>query len=165
MTPSSGAETTTTCSSDCISFEGDEQPDEYITEFATHVYASLDTVALPKTIQWIRNQAEVASEYGVDLIAYEGGQHLAARPGVWDNSAINQLFDYANRDKRMGRHYHSLLAAWRNCGGRLFVHFNNCRRYDKFGRVGALEYLEQRRSDAPKFDAIQTFITENPIWW
>ncbi len=26
-------------------------------------------------------------------------------------------------------------------------------------------YLEQRRSDAPKFDAIQTFIAENPIWW
>jgi len=66
------------CSSDCISFEGDEQPDDYITEFANRVYASLDTVALPETILWIRNQAEVASEYGVDLIAYEGEQHLAA---------------------------------------------------------------------------------------
>jgi hypothetical protein len=65
------------------------------------VYASLDTVALPETIQWIRNQAEVASEYGVDLIAYDGGQHLAAIPGVWDNSAINQLFDDVNRDERM----------------------------------------------------------------
>ena len=65
------------------------------------MYASLDTVALPETIQWIRNQAEVASEHGVDLIAYEGEQHLAALPGVWDNSAINQLFDEFNRDKRM----------------------------------------------------------------
>ena len=77
--------------------------DEYITEFANLVYASLDTVALPETIQWIRNQAEVASEHGVDLIAYEGGQHLAALPGVWDNSAINQLFDEFNRDERMGQ--------------------------------------------------------------
>lgn len=75
--------------------------EDYITEFANLVYASLDTVALPETIQWIRNQAEVAREYGVDLIAYEGGQHLAALPGVWDNSAINQLFDDFNRDKRM----------------------------------------------------------------
>lgn len=43
------------CSSDCISFEGDEQPDEYITEFANLVYARLNTVALAETIQWIRN--------------------------------------------------------------------------------------------------------------
>jgi hypothetical protein len=85
--------------------------------------------------------------------------------GVWDNSAINQLFDEFNRDKRMGRLYHRLFSAWRNCGGRLFVHFNNCRLYDEFGLWDALEYLEQRRSDAPKFDAIQTFIAENPIWW
>ena len=26
-------------------------------------------------------------------------------------------------------------------------------------------YLEQRRSDAPRFDALQTFIAEKPIWW
>ena len=129
------------------------------------LFDELETVALPETIQWIQDQAEIASEYGVDLIAYEGGQHLVALPSVWDNIAINQLFDDANRDERMGGLYSSLLAAWRNCGGRLFVHFNNCKTYDKFGRWGALEYLEQERSDAPKFDALQTFIAENPIWW
>ena len=144
---------------------GPEQQERVQAMNLDDLFDELETVALPETIQWIQNQAEVASEYGVDLIAYEGGQHLVALPGVWDNSTINQLFDDVNRDERMGPLYSSLLAAWRNCGGRLFVHFNNCRTYDKFGRWGALEYLEQERSDAPKFDALQTFIAENPIWW
>jgi len=31
---------------------------------------------------------------------------------------------------------------------------------DRSGRRGALEYLEQPRADAPKFNTLQTFIVE-----
>lgn len=33
------------------------------------------------------------------------------------------------------------------------------------GRLGALEYLEQPRAAAPKYEALQTFIEQNPAWW
>ena len=50
-------------------------------------------------------------------------------------------------------------------GRRRVVHFNDVSRYTKWGRWGALEYVAQPRPDSPKFDAIQTFIEQNPVWW
>jgi len=102
---------------------------------------------------------------GVPLIAYEGGQHLTGLGGVENNAAINALFDSANRDPRMGALYKTYLDAWKVSGAKLFVHWQNCGGYSKWGRWGALEYLEQPRASSPKFNALQTFIEQNPASW
>lgn len=129
------------------------------------LFTELETVALPMTIDLMKSQAAVAKARGLPLIAYEGGQHLAGFGGVENNAAINTLFDRANRDPRMGDLYKKYLASWKASGGTLMMHFVNCGRYSKYGRWGALEYLEQPRADAPKFNALQTFIEQNPAWW
>jgi hypothetical protein len=129
------------------------------------LFTELQTAAVPEAIGWINAQAPVASLRGVALIAYEGGQHLVGHGGVENNAAINALFDSANRDPRMGALYKTYLDAWKASGGKLFVAFNSCMAYSKWGRWGSLEYLEQPRASSPKFNALQTFIEQNPASW
>jgi chitodextrinase len=129
------------------------------------LFTTLQTVSLPESIGWINSQRVVASARGLPLVAYEGGQHLTGVGGLENNAALNTLFDNANRDARMGALYRTYLDAWKASGATLFVHYTGCDGYSKWGRWGSLEYLEQPRASAPKFDALQTFIEQNPRWW
>ncbi|HEV7478610.1 MAG TPA: hypothetical protein VGO02_12830 [Burkholderiales bacterium] len=113
----------------------------------------------------MRNHRTVAGKYGLRLLAYEGGQHMVGVAGAEGNAALNTLFDNFNRDARIKQLYLDYLALWKREGGELFVHFNDVSRYTKSGRWGALEYVAQPRSESPKFDALQTFIEQNPAWW
>ena len=110
-------------------------------------------------------QAANASARGLVLIAYEGGQHLVGKFAAVNDAALNQLYDAANRHPRMKDLYLTYLARWRALGGQLFVHYSSMSNYSKWGRWGSLEYMGQPRSTAPKYDALQQFITENPAWW
>lgn len=129
------------------------------------LFAELAGVALPESLGWVSSHAEIAGQRNVSLIAYEAGNHLAGFQGVENNEAVNALFDAANRDARMRQVYSTYLDGWKARGGELLAHFVNCSAPSKWGRWGALEYLEQPRSEAPKYDAIHTFIEANPAWW
>jgi chitodextrinase len=129
------------------------------------LFGTLQSASLPEALGWIRDQAAVASARSLPLIAYEGGQHLAGVAGLENNAALNSLFDAANRDPRMGALYRSYLDAWKAAGAQIFVHYTHCEGYSKWGRWGSLEYLEQPRAGAPKLDALQGFIEQNPSWW
>jgi len=61
--------------------------------------------------------------------------------------------------------YLRYLTAWRETGGKLFVHYNNCGAYTKWGRWGLREYVDQSRAEAPKLDGVMRFIEQNPRWW
>lgn len=112
--------------------------------------------------QWIASHAAVAGAYGLDLISYEGGQHLVGYNGVQNNAAVTALFIAANRDPRMGDLYRRYLDLWR-AYGRLFVHFLDVERSSRDGSWGALEYVDQ--GSAPKYDALLGFVADNPCWW
>jgi len=132
---------------------------------AEEVLQELADVGVPNALTWVEEQAIVAGDHGVELIAYEGGQHLAGHGGVENNDTINALFDAANRDPDMGDLYETYLDGWRANGGHMFAHFVNCAGWSKWGRWGALEWMMQSRDDSPKFDALQSFIEDNPRWW
>jgi hypothetical protein len=129
------------------------------------LFAELEAIALPQSIASMNANLTVAKARGLPLIAYEAGQHLAGVFGVENNAAINALFDGANRDPRMGALYTKYLEAWKASGAALLMHFNACTAYSKWGRFGALEYLQQPREQAPKFDALLNFIAQHPAWW
>ena len=132
---------------------------------ADAVIRELLETELPQAAKWVREQAAVAREAGLALIAYEGGQHLVGVGPAVSDQALNQLFDAVNRDPRMKQLYLDYLKAWREGGGRLFVHYAHCVKSTQWGRWGALEYLGQPRQEAPKFDALLEFIDANPRWW
>jgi hypothetical protein len=107
-----------------------------------------------KNRELIQTQVALARKYGLPLIAYEGGQHLAGVGAAANDDALTALFVSANRNPRMGeitrRHY----ANWFAAGGGLYVAFVFAERPGKFGSWGVLEYQEQPPAEAPKYRAI-----------
>lgn len=111
--------------------------------------------ALAQAYENIAIHQALAVTEDLHLLAYEGGQHLAAKLGVENNQAVTELFIAANRDPRMGEIYTEYLTRWFELGGDLFLHFNNINAPRKWGSWGALESLYQDGS--PKYDAIADF--------
>jgi hypothetical protein len=129
------------------------------------LFTELQTVAVPESLGWVTSQVAEATTRGVPVIAYEAGNHLVGIGGMENDATINALFDAANRDPRMKEVYETYLEGWKANGGQLLVHFVNCSAFDKWGRWGALEYLDEPRSAAPKYDAIFDFIEHHAAWW
>lgn len=116
----------------------------------------------PNGVRWqmTQNRANAISR-GLDLIAYEGGQHLVGFNGAENNEQLAALFIAANRHPRMRQLYLEYLNQWRMIGGGLFNHWNEVSGYSRFGSWGALEYQNQDPTTAPKYQALMEFIGLN----
>ncbi|MEZ5454008.1 MAG: sugar-binding protein [Thiothrix sp.] len=121
--------------------------------------------SLPNEIKSIGKQADTAKSFGVDLIAYEGGQHLVDWNTKSDNQHPNNLFYQANRHPQMGVIYKRLLEGWKQAGGKLFVQYTSPRIYRKYGSFGIKEYITQPDAQAPKYQAMIGFARANQCWW
>lgn len=119
--------------------------------------------SLAEVQDWITAHRAAAQQRSLQLVTYEGGQHLAGVLGNENNDAITGLFTGANRDARMGAAYTQHLNFWKSAGGELFMHFTASSGYGKFGSWGAVEYLDQ--TSTPKHNALMQFIDNNPCWW
>lgn len=113
---------------------------------------------LPASIEQMKKQAALAKEFGVELIAYEGGQHLVDWETKTKDQHPNPLLYSANRSTKMGELYSQYLEAWKSAGGKTFVHFSAPRIYSWYGSWGAKEFISQNRSEAPKYDALLRYI-------
>ena len=122
------------------------------------VQSTWSRYGLPASLKQIKKQVLLAKEFGVELVAYEGGQHLVD----WETRTVdahpNPLLYKANRDPRMGQLYSRYLRGWHEAGGKTFVHFSAPRIYSWYGSWGAKEYITQPRSQAPKYDALLKYI-------
>ncbi|MDD2770550.1 MAG: cellulose-binding protein, partial [Methylococcus sp.] len=114
--------------------------------------------ALEDAHQQMLQYKATASLYGTQLVAYEGGQHVAGVGSVVDNDAATNLFMTANRDSRMGETYRQYLDDWCNTTGELINLWTCVGDYSKWGSWGLLEYRDQGSS--PKFDAVKGFISQ-----
>jgi hypothetical protein len=102
----------------------------------------------------IAKYADLARKYGLDLIAYEGGQHLVGVGEAVNLAPLTRLFIAANRHPRMydltRRHLHHWFAA----GGGLYTGFLYVAAPNKWGSWGVLEYQGQPVSEAHKYRAL-----------
>ncbi len=128
------------------------------------LFAELE-LAVADSVADMEANAAVADERGLALLAYEGGQHLVGVGEAQGNEALEQLFHDANRDPRMGERYRTYLDGWKEADGQLFAAFNYCGRWSQYGSFSALETQDQDLQDAPKYEAMTTFIQEEPRWW
>ncbi|MET0285522.1 MAG: hypothetical protein ABW352_13665 [Polyangiales bacterium] len=129
------------------------------------VIKDLHARSLPRSFEAVKKHAEIAKQYKLDLIAYEGGESFAGIAGTENNEKLNKLADEVGRDPRMKQVYLDYLEGWKKAGGHLFVHFTDVAAPSKHGRWGSLEHLEQPRNQAPKYDALMTFIEKTQRWW
>lgn len=135
-----------------------------------------DPSAIEGTMDKVKRQAKVSKHYGVDLVTYEGGQHLTIMGSMGELSQaekdrLRHLFKMANRDPRMKDKYLKLLSYWRslydtygNTG--LFTLYTSAQSYYDYGNWGIQEHLTQTREDSPKLDAVMEFQENMGIcWW
>lgn len=113
----------------------------------------------------VRAHRDLAARHGLPLVAYEGGQHLVGVGPAAHDEALTALFHAANRDPRMRTVYLDYLAAWREAGGTLFVHYLDAAAPSSHGAWGARTGLDEPRAAAPKWDALLTFVEHTPVWW
>jgi len=113
----------------------------------------------------IAEQARLAKERGLRLVAYEAGQHLVGHGGAENNKPLEDLFHAANRHRRMKDLYIGYLAGWKANGGTLTVVFSSTGTYSKWGSWGLMEHHGQPPVEAPKYQAVIEFLETNPRWW
>jgi hypothetical protein len=120
---------------------------------------------LPAALTSMQAQAQFAASRNLTLVAYEGGQHLVGIGSAASNQTLTGLLIAANRHPRMAHIYQQYLAGWRAAGGRTFAHFSDITSPSQWGSWGALEYVFQDVTTAPKYLALQSFLLTNPRWW
>lgn len=113
----------------------------------------------------IAEQARLAQERGLRLVAYEAGQHLVGHGGAENNKVLEDLFHAANRHPRMRELYLDYLAGWRQNGGTMAAIFSSLGAGSKWGSWGLMEYHDQPAAEAPKYQAVIEFLDQNPRWW
>lgn len=99
----------------------------------------------------------LADQFGVNLAAYEGGQHLVGVAGNQDDDLLTAKLIAANRTSRIGAIYRDYLDRWRTTGGGAFEHFTDVTIPSKFGSWGSVESLLQDPATAPKLKALEAF--------
>ncbi len=104
----------------------------------------------PKMVE----NAQVANARGLPLIAYEGGQHLAAVGTANSNVALTSLFSAADNHPKMGELYDLMFQKWRAAGGEHFCLFSNCAQPSVFGNWGLTRHQTQTPEEAPKLAAV-----------
>jgi len=121
--------------------------------------------SVPNILKVVKRQADAVKKYGVDLVAYEGGQHLVSYGTHRSDEGPNPFLIQANKDDRMSRLYYDFLKGWKKAGGKLFVAFSAPRSYNWIGSWGIKEYITQGVDDAPKYRALLYFQKLNRCWW
>jgi hypothetical protein len=118
--------------------------------------------SLPEVLAKVQEHAQLAEQFGVDLLAYEGGQGLVDWATRKPEQYPNPLFFAANRDPRMGELYQTFLAGWQQAGGKLMMLFSAPRTCQWYGCWGLKEHIRQSREQAPKYSAVLDFMAAHP---
>ena len=107
---------------------------------------------------WTVQNASNASQRGLDLLAYEGGQHLVGVGAAQNNQALTNLFVQANRDPLMRQLYYNDIDGWFTNGGSLFMLYRLTGDSGRYGSFGLVESQNQPRYTAPKWLGAMDYI-------
>ena len=107
-------------------------------------------------------QAQVAEDYGLRLVMYEGGTHVAVS-GEWSaNETLIEFFKQFNYSPEMAGLYRDILQGWKGANGTLFNAFVDVAKPSQYGSWGALRHLQDQN---PRWDALMAFNADTPAWW
>lgn len=115
----------------------------------------LDSMAstLSDSYNWMDENRVVADTFNVDLIAYEGGQHLVTYQQNNDTAWVNKL-KATQRDMRIRDQYCDYFSHWYDTTqAGLFCHFSSHGNWGRYGFWGVKEHYNDTLS--PKYLAMQ----------
>lgn len=120
--------------------------------------ARLKTDVMPRFKDRLASHATLAKQYGIPLVAYEGGQHLVGPTGLLrDNQTVTDLLINTNRSAYMTDLYMSILSEWSRAGGGPFVFFTQVNEFSKWGSWGLKESGAKSATDSPKLKGIYQY--------
>ena len=103
----------------------------------------------------------VANRHNLSMVSYEGGQHIVQMNGNDNNVELGNKLIAANRHPRMYSIYHSLMDAWFNNGGGVFIAYTGALTPSvAWGSFGTVEYLGQDLSEAHKHRALLDYLAQ-----
>jgi len=121
--------------------------------------------SIKNILGFVQKQVQITKGYGVDLIAYEGGQHLVHHKTHSMTEGATPYLYQANKDPRMTQAYYQLLTGWKKSGGKLFIPFSAPRPSTWHGSWGIKEHIAESVNDAPKYRALLGFSRNSVCWW
>jgi hypothetical protein len=113
-----------------------------------------EKTAFAECLRHMQMNKGLADQYGLKLIAYEGGQHMVAF--MRDQAtvkAVSATMHACNRHPRMGELYTRYYDEWARIGGDLFAVFSSIGAYSNHGAWGLAEYADSKPADYPKLEA------------
>lgn len=110
------------------------------------------TGSLASLIPTYAYQAAVASKYGLDLVAYEGGIDLAAQKfAAKDQPDVMAFFARLEADPRMGDVYRKMMGDFAAAGGSLANIYSDARPLNAGGSYGTIQSIYD---DSPAWNAL-----------
>ncbi|MFT5512355.1 MAG: hypothetical protein ACI8SE_000753 [Bacteroidia bacterium] len=110
--------------------------------------------SLPQAFAWMDATKTVADNHNLELMAYEGGQHLVANPTYYNDTAYVNKLKNANRHPRMKDLYCDYFNYWfDSTQAGMFCHFSSHGIYSKYGSWGVKEFMDDTLS--PKYIGLQ----------
>ncbi len=130
--------------------------DAAVTRAAAHLAGAdgpaKDVHDLPRLVDVLfPYHADVAREWGLELVAYEGGTHVV---GGWEeqkDDALTEFLVHFNYTAEMAAFYKQMLDGWTAVGGGVFAAYSGVSRPGKHGSWGHLRHLGDSN---PRWDAL-----------
>jgi hypothetical protein len=128
---------------------------------ADEVIADMNTAFHRDTETWTRSMATLARSNGVDMVVYEGGQHI--QPEGQREMPYMPALAAAQRHPGMYDLYMKNLRLHQEVGCKLFCAYTSVgRQGTRYGSWGHAAYYGQQLADAPKLRAILDVNTPIP---
>ena len=114
--------------------------------------------AMERVREHIHANKKLADKYGLELLAYEAGQHLIRYdpPHTVEDPKVLNLFMSAQKDPRMKQAYEKYLKTWAESGGGLMLHFYGIGEPEPRNFFGMLDHLHQ--ASTPKYLALMDYL-------
>lgn len=125
------------------------------------LFEYLERVELPKLRGELKIQQKLAKKYGMELAAYEAGQHLVGHGSsdalggyLPDNAELTSKLVGLNRDTRIAALYDKMIDVWLEEGGGLINWFSLTGNYGKWGAWGMVNISDSSAAGSPKYNAV-----------
>jgi hypothetical protein len=118
--------------------------------------------SVPQRIESMLAQKAVADAYGLDLITYEGGQHVHQNLKNDADGVLNAFREEFVRTEQMSELYQELWDAWAEIGDGPFMQFTMVGAASKYGSWGLRSSLDDENPRAALIDALGA---ETAPWW
>ncbi len=107
---------------------------------------------------YVDSSKKLADKYGLELLAYEAGQHLIRYdpPHTVKDPAVLNMFMKAQKDPRMQQAYERYLSGWAKHGGGLLMHFYGIGELTNKNFFSMLDYSNQ--TSTPKYAALMDYL-------